>query len=352
MARVATELAIGPWVQGVRVALICPYSLDLPGGVQNQVRALAAELRSRGHEAVVVGPGVSEAPEGEIRLGKTVPTPGNGSVAPLLLNPARKRAFQTAIESADVLHVHEPALPALGWWATKSGIAQVHTFHADAPTLRGAVARQILSRLPKPAFSTAVSETAAANWGIPLQIIPNAVEVVARKIPRTPGQVVCIGRDEPRKGIDVLLAAWPAVKQAVPHAHLTLTTGGTSTNSITCVGLLTDHEKWDLLLSSEVAVAPNRFGESFGLVVAEAMAAGTPLVMSELPAFRAVAGGAAVAVPIGDSVALSTAIVALLNDPDERDRRSQAGIVAALRFGVEGVVDQYIDLFRAAAASP
>lgn len=349
MACTATELALRSGLLEVKVALVCPYSLDLPGGVQNQVRVLATELRRRGHEALVVGPGLGGAPKGELRVGSTLPMPGNGSVAPLLLNPARRKAFMTAIGSADVLHVHEPSIPALGWWAARSGIPQIHTFHADAPRRRGAIARTILGFLPRPAAATAVSVVAAANWDGDLQIVPNAVEQVDVDSERTPGQVVCIGRDEPRKGVDVLVAAWPTITEAVPWARLHLTTGAAPHPGITQHGHLSADEKWDLLTSSEVAVSPNRFGESFGLVVAEALACGTPLVMSDLPAFRAVAGKAAVAVPPGDPDALAAAVTALLKDPIERERLSTSGRQAASRFNVSAIVDQYLELYRGAA---
>jgi phosphatidylinositol alpha-mannosyltransferase len=332
----------------MKIGLICPYSLDLPGGVQHQVRFLASEIRNRGHEAVIVGPGVETAPPGEVRLGRTMSMPGNGSVAPLLLNPTRRNAFMEAIGPMDVLHVHEPALPALGWWAARSGMPQVHTFHADAPRRRGAVGRAIINWLPSPATGVAVSAVAAANWRRSLEIVPNAVEAVTLRSNRQRGQVVCIGRDEHRKGISVLVDAWPNVLKAVPHARLHLTTGADPSPGIAQHGLLSTEAKWELLASSEVAVSPNRFGESFGLVVAEALACGTPLVMSDLPAFRAVADTAAVVVPPGDAEALGAAIIALLNDPEERERRSVLGREVVKRFGVVGIVDRYLDLYQGA----
>jgi len=330
----------------VKVGLICPYSLDVPGGVQNQVRLLADELRRRGDVALVVGPGEGPSEAGEIRLGRAVAMPGNGSVARVLIHPFLKRDFLAAVSECDVLHVHEPTMPALGWWAARSGLPQVHTYHADVAASRRWLGRSVRARLPKPSSSTAVSEVAAANWGSGLALVPNAVDAPAIEVERVPGRVTLVGRDERRKGIHILLEAWPAVRQEVPHAELHLTIDGPAEAGVIKHGMVTEAEKWKLLASADVAVAPALFGESFGLVVAEALAAGTPIVLSDLEAFREVAGSAGVVVPPGDSAALGVAVTALLQNKGERLRRSRVGRSIARRFGVSEVLSQYRELYQ------
>jgi phosphatidylinositol alpha-mannosyltransferase len=187
---------------------------------------------------------------------------------------------------------------------------------------------------------------AAANWGSDLQLVPNAVAPPNIEIERVPGQVVFIGRDERRKGVQVLLDAWPIVRQEVPHAELHLTIEGLAHRGVIKHGRVTEQEKWRLLKSAEVAVAPALFGESFGLVVAEALAAGVPLVMSDLEAFKNVAGSAAVVVPAGDSDALGVAVAALLRDKGERLRRAETGRAAVSRFGITVVLTQYRKLYQ------
>ena len=332
----------------MKVGLICPYSLDVPGGVQSQVRLLADELRRRGDEALVVGPGEGTSEAGEIRVGRAVGMPGNGSVARLLIHPLLKRGFLAALNECDVLHVHEPTMPALGWWAAKSGLPQVHTYHADVAPSRRWLGRSVRAALPKPSYSTAVSAVAAANWGSELTLVPNAVGPPAMSRDRVPGRVVLIGRDERRKGIQVLLEAWPAVRKEVPHAELHLTIRGPTQPGVVKHDTVTEAKKWELLGSAEVAVAPALFGESFGLVVAEALAAGAPLVMSNLKAFRDVAGSAGVVVPAGDSTALGAAVVALLLDKEERAFRSETGRATARRFRVSEVLTQYRELYQQA----
>ncbi len=329
----------------MKVGLVCPYSLDVPGGVQSQVRLLAEEIRRRGDEALVVGSGVEAAAEGEIRLGRAVAMPGNGSVARVLIDPRVRHRFLAVLNECDVLHVHEPTMPALGWWAARSGLPQVHTYHADVARSRRWLGRSVRARLPKPSSSTAVSTVAAVNWGTGLSVIPNAVAPLNINTDRVPGRVVLIGRDERRKGIQILLEAWPTVRRQVPDAELHLTIDGPSEPGVIKHGTITEEEKWGLLSSAQVAVAPALFGESFGLVVAEALAAGTPLVMSDLKAFKDVAGPAGVTVPAGDSVALGVAVAALLLDSQEQASRSEAGLAAVQRFRVAEVMNQYRSLY-------
>lgn len=296
----------------MRIGLVSPYDLDAPGGVQGQVLGLAHHLADRDHEVVVVGPGAAA----DRRVGRVVAVPANGSVAPLGIGRIRP-----ALADRDVVHVHEPLQP-LGWAALGVQRPTVATFHADPPgwvASLTAAAAPIVRRRLRHTILTAVSDVAAARWeaiGLRARRIPNGVDVagVAPDRPE-PGRVVFVGRDEPRKGLDVLVEAWGIVRRTHGNAELVVVgsdrDAGPGSRSL---GRVADPVKWTVLAGSAVACVPATHGESFGLVLVEAMAAGCAVVASDIPAFRAVAGEAAAYVPVGDAPALAAAITRLLDD--------------------------------------
>ena len=341
----------------MRVALVCPYDLGRFGGVQEQVLLLGRWLADQGHDVTTIGPGGAA---GTVGVGATVPIRINRSVAPVSLDPRAGARVRAAVAGADVVHVHEPFVPFVSTAARRSGpgVAKVATFHADpSPFVRGAYrraafpARRLLDRYE---VVTAVSPVAASAIGglAPARLIPNAVDVAAyRPEPGDPSQVAFVGRDEPRKGLDVLVAAWPQVMARVPGAHLTVNVKRPDLDGVSFVGRLGDDEKRRLLERASVFCAPNLGGESFGIILVEAMAAGCAVVASGLPAFAHVLGAAGVLVKPGDVDGLADAIASLLLDGARRRRLQEAAIASSGRFAIEVVGPAYVSAYEDAVAA-
>lgn len=268
-----------------------PYSLDTPGGVGTHVRGLARWLRDRGHHVAVIAPGTTQPGAGEILLGRAVDLPFNGSVAQLALRPAQARRAVAAIETADVVHVHEPLTPGIAFAAARAARALVVTHHASytpgplAPLLR------LRSAVIRPAVRIAVSEAAADTaecaTGHRPHVIPNAIELPPSPAPRAhPPVVAFLGRlDERRKGY----AVFTGLAGRIPGVELVaIGPGGRGAAGIRELGVLSDSARARELGRASVVVAPNLFGESFGLILIEALAHGATLAASDLPQFRSV----------------------------------------------------------------
>jgi phosphatidylinositol alpha-mannosyltransferase len=357
----------------VRIGLVSAYALDVPGGVQDQVLGLARHLTAAGHEVRVLAPGPAVA--GSTSAGPAVPVPGNGSVARLAPVVGRTRVRRW-VAGLDVVHLHEPLAPGVGQAvfrvAARGGPPLVATVHACSDSALLAVAAPVLRRrLRLAAQVTAVSRHAAATLariGVAAdELVPNAVDVPgASGRGGRPGEratVVAVGRlAEPRKGIDVLLAAWPAVRRAT-GAELVLVGPGRPRGArvlpdgVRLAGRVPDAERDALVGAAGVVVAPHRGGESFGLVVAEAMAWGRPVVASDLPPFADLlaagpAGDAAgLLVPPGHPGALADALVRVLTDPGLGARMGAAGRVCAARFAWPAIVPRYVVVYRRAVTT-
>lgn len=342
----------------MRVAIVCPYDLGLPGGVQQQCLELARHLEATGDDAVVVGPGSGP---GTVNVGSSLSVPANRSRVPLTLDPRCWSRLESATRSAEVVHLHEPFIPLVGWGALRLHQPTVLTFHADpAGWTRGLyrLAAGPLGRLVEGRPLTAVSPVAASalpdRWGEP-ELIPNGIDVGAYRadVTRNPQRVAFLGRDDPRKGLDVLLGAWPAIRRRFPAAELVVM-GANRPDPLPGVsfrGRVDDEEKRRLLAGAGVFVAPNLRGESFGIVVAEAMAAGCAVVASDLPAFRHVLDGRGTLVPPGDGTALAEAVQLRLSDPSESERDGRSGRASAGRFDWPRVVAGYRSMYESALAS-
>jgi len=363
MAHGLAQLAVRPGAASMKVAVVCPYDIGVPGGVQAQVLGLTRFLRGSGEEAWVVAPGNLSDSRLPIRsVGSSLSIRANDSVAPLALDPRVSGRVRAAVADADVVHIHEPFIPVVSWAALRSNSAQVLTFHADPPRWAAAVytaGRPALERIVRRAGAvTAVSPVAAAplrRLGIEPVIVPNAVglpEGVPDLIGRGP-TVSFVGRDEPRKGLDVLLAAWPEVVGAVPDAHLSVISRdrGAAVPGVTYHPDVTDGQRDEMLADSAVFVAPNRRGESFGITVAEAMAQGCAIVASDLPAFRHVGGEALTYVPPGDPRALADAVSQLLIDEPRRVALGQTAASTAQRYGWQAVGEVYVEMYHNAVHS-
>jgi phosphatidylinositol alpha-mannosyltransferase len=336
-----------PSTGGLRVGLVCPYSVEAPGGVQSHVLGLARHLVEQGHEAFVLAPGELPSAWQHIldgrfsNAGAAVPLRYNGSVARVNFGPvsaARVRRWLRR-HRFDLVHVHEPVTPSialLALWAAEQPV--VATFHTATPrsrsmSLAGGVLGPVIEKLDA---SIAVSETArlvvVRHLGRDAVVIPNGFRFAdfARTPRRNTGsgrrRLVFLGRaDEPRKGLDVLLAALPAIRQAVPGLEVVIAGRGGRALPAGCkgLGLVTEAEKADLLGSADVFVAPHRSRESFGLVLLEAMASGAPVVAADLVPFvdllgPTVAGGpsAGALFPTGDHRALARSVIGVLRQPD------------------------------------
>jgi phosphatidylinositol alpha-mannosyltransferase len=340
----------------MKVALVCPYAFEAHGGVQDQVTRLVRWLGAAGHEAWAVAPG-DAGPPGTRSVGSWRSVRANRSAAPIAIDPRIIRRVAEAVAGADVVHVHEPFMPMVSLGAVLAATPPVvGTFHADPGTfarnayrIADPVVRRVASRI---AVATAVSEVAAsAVPAIPaMRIIPNGIDLedYAVNDAVVPGRVVFIGRDDPRKGLDVLLQAWPRILRDVPGASLRIIGADRPSGpaGVTFLGRVDETTKRTELGKAAVVAAPNTGGESFGIVVLEAMAAGRAIVAADLKAFRGVAGDTVRWSPVGDPVALGRAVADLLADPEGRARLGAAARERAASFSGTVVARSYLIAYR------
>jgi len=347
----------------VRIGIVCPYSFDVPGGVQNHVRDLAETLIGLGHQVSVVGPADDDAalPPYVVSAGRAVPVPYNGSVARLAFGPLSAARVRRWLASGrfDVLHVHEPFSPSLSMLAVLSARGPVvATFHTAMTRSRALVAAQGVLQLVSEKITgrIAVSELArkvqVEHLGNSAWEIPNGVDVArfatAEPLPGWPGDggaVGFLGRfTESRKGFPLLRDAFALVAADRPGLRLLVAGRGDSDDvvedlpadireRIVFLGMVSDVDKARMLRSVDVYVAPNTGGESFGMILTEAMAAGTPVVASDLDAFRRVLDGgrAGCLFPNGDVKALADNLAQLLDSPALRAdlaARARAAVAA------------------------
>lgn len=342
----------------VRVAVVCPYAFDAHGGVQDQVARIVGWLRRAGHEAWAVAPG-AQGPEGTRHVGGFVSVRANRSRAPLALSPMVVRRVAAAVADADVVHIHEPFMPMVSLGAMLAATPpKVGTFHADPSRLGRGFYRGgswILNRLARRlSATTAVSEVAAHALGslVDPTIVPNGIDLADYAVhgPRVSGRVLFIGRDDRRKGLDVLLEAWPVIRQQSIGAtlHVIGVDRPAAIDGVSYLGRVSEELKREELGAAEVVAAPNRGGESFGIVVLEGLASGCAVVASELDAFRAVAGDAAAYVPVGDSARFAAQISKILGSEALRNQMAGAGVDRALAFESRQVLAGYLAAYESA----
>lgn len=340
----------------MRVAVVCPYDFGAFGGVQTVVSDLVRRLRSGGDDAFAVGPGVSA--DLGVDVGRAVRVPGNGSDAPIALGPMVRGRVREAVSDCDVVHVHEPLMPMTSTTALGAGRPCVATFHAAVAPWTARLYRALDGvgvRLLRNAALTAVSPLAVASlpdtWA-PVTIIPNGIEVASFRmdVPKVPGRIAMVGRDEPRKGIDVMLRALPAIRAAHPAAELHVVGAERApADGVVFHGRVRDREKREILASSQIYVAPHLGGESFGIVLAEAMAAGCAVVASDLAAFRSVGGDAARYVAAKDPAALAREVDRLLAAPSDIHTLSEAGADRVEMFDWSVIVARYRSMYETVA---
>jgi phosphatidylinositol alpha-mannosyltransferase len=365
--------ALTPYSAEVRIGLVCPYSLTLPGGVQGQVLGLARSLRAAGHEARVLGPCDGPPPDaGVTPLGNCIPLAANGSVAPIAPDlPCALRTIRALRdEDFDVVHLHEPMVP--GPCMTAGLLASsplVGTFHAAGTSASykwaGGPLRWLASRLDRRcAVSEDARRLAEAHLAGSYELVFNGIEVerFAKATPEpTDGRTILfLGRHEPRKGLAVLLDAMAALPADVrlwvasdgpETARLQAATAGDP--RIEWLGRLDDDEKARRLRAADAFCAPSLHGESFGVVLLEAMAAGTPIVASDLPGYRNVArpGVEALLVPPGDAGAVAAALHEVLTSVGCAEALVAAGEARAEALSMDHLAERYLDLYSELVAA-
>ncbi|GGS48716.1 GDP-mannose-dependent alpha-(1-2)-phosphatidylinositol mannosyltransferase [Actinokineospora fastidiosa] len=372
-------LASGPSAQRLRVGIVCPYSFDVPGGVQAHVVDLARALRGLGHSVDVLAPADDDTPVPDFvqPAGRALGIPYNGSVARLSFGPlsfARVRRWIRE-HDFDVLHLHEPTAPSLSMLALMVADGPiVATFHTSTPRSRTLSAFQMVLQpfLEKVTARIAVSALArrvqVEHLGGDAVEIPNGVDVAffrdADPLPGYPRgcSVGFVGRyDEPRKGMPVLLEALRPLAAEFPELRLVVVGRGDAAElrkaagpvRVELLGQVDDREKASMLRGIDVYCAPNTGGESFGIILTEAMAAGTAVAASDLDAFRRVLddGRAGVLTPVGDAPALTEALRSLLSDPERRAAVAAEGHRRVAAYDWSVVAAQVLRVYEQAVAA-
>lgn len=366
----------------MRIGMVCPYSFDVNGGVQSQVLQLAEVMRERGHYVSVLAPSSPHVklPDYVVSGGKAVPIPYNGSVARLRFGPATHRMVKRWLAAGDfdVLHLHEPNAPSLSLLALM--IAEgpiVATFHTSTTkSLSLSVFQGILRPWNEKIMGRIAVSDLARRWqiealGSDAVQIPNGVDIASfASAPLLPGYprpgktVLFLGRfDEPRKGMAVLLAALPALVERFADIEILVVGRGDEAElreeaadlagHLKFLGQVDDAEKASALRSADVYCAPHTGGESFGIVLVEAMAAGTPVVASNLDAFRRVLedGAAGRLVPVEDPAALAGALIDVLSDDALRAGYVDAASDAVRKYDWDVVADDILLVYETVAGS-
>lgn len=357
----------------LRIGLVCPYSWEVPGGVQSHVVGLARHLRESGHAVSVLAPGTPPEVDGLdahqlCSSGGDVPVPYNGGVARVSFGPLSGARVRRWLRHGafDLLHLHEPVAPnvaLLALWATD--VPVVATFHAAHPrsrsrALTGAALQSSIDKIDVAlAVSPTAREVVRTHLGRDAAVVPNGLRLadfsprpVAGAARAQAPRLVFLGRlDEARKGLSVLLRALPALRREFPELEVVLAGPGRHRlpTGVRHVGVVSETGKAALLRSADVFVAPHRERESFGIVLLEAMASGAPVVAADLPAFAdllARPGEAALGelFPAGDTAALAAAVARVLRRPD-RLRVARARD-AARHYDWSVVGGQLVEVYR------
>ncbi len=356
----------------MRVALACPYAWDVPGGVQGHVAELAEHLRERRHVVVVLAPAARRVDDPGVRVvGRTIRVPYGGSVAPISPSPGTFREVRNELRrfSPDLVHVHEPFTPSASMFAALAARAPVvATFHSGIDRSRlldlaWPVLRLVDGRITE---RIAVSERAAAfvgaRSGHAYHIIPNGIDVArfgtARAAELGPGsKLLFVGRLDVRKGFPVAVAAFRELASERPDIRLLVVGDGHERGAVdllppeirsrvSMLGTVANAELPGIHAAADVFVAPSLGGESFGIVLVEAMAAGLPVVASRIPGYAEVLGDVGVLVPPRDPSALAEAVRAVLDDLEHLRAMGEAGRARAADYDWGTVTDRIEVVYR------
>ncbi len=369
-------------MRSLKIGIVCPYGWDTPGGVQIHIKELSQWLIAKGHEVSVLAPVTDEGSQIEpwvVSAGRPISIPYNGAVAKVIFGPLASSRVKQWIANGnfDLLHLHEPAIPSLSLLAGWAGDGpMVATFHAAANPQKvanaiGTMLDPLIERITaKIAVSEIARETLKDRFNTEAVVIPNGIDtskfegIGVRSEWALPNTLGFIGRfDEPRKGLAVLLAAIPKIVLEVPNLRILVAGPGNPSDfdklvppelreRITFLGRISEIEKAQFFKSISLYIAPNTGSESFGIILAEAMAARTPIVASDLPAFNKLLddgrSGAIFASENSDDLAQT--ILVLLSNATKRDEIAIAGYEKAKSFDWNSVGDQILSVYEIALA--
>ncbi|HEX2102081.1 MAG TPA: flippase-like domain-containing protein [Solirubrobacteraceae bacterium] len=378
----------------MRIALVSPYSWTYPGGVTRHIEALATQFRLEGHDVRVLSPfdpddrlslrlhrgarpEAREQPDWLISLGRTIGVESNGAVSNLAPTPTALTTLRNELRAfrPDVVHIHEPPAPTVGYDAVDATVAPlVGTFHCYSENAfshgiaNGAFGvRRKLQRLHvRIAVSEAAAWTGRRFYGGRYRVIPNGVELPAAVAPKAPGagrplRLAFVGQAVERKGLPVLLRAFEALREHVA-VELVLVGAGPADvaplmldqTGVHALGKVSDERKHAALAEADLLVAPSLGGESFGMVLTEAFAAGTPVVASDIAGYRDVVrhGRDGLLVERGDPTALAEALRDLALDPPRRARMVDHAAERARRYAWPTVAAEVLGAYEDAIAMP
>jgi phosphatidyl-myo-inositol alpha-mannosyltransferase len=364
----------------LRIAIVAPYDLSAPGGINNQIRAQAAALRRRGHDAQVFGPASSAPTNGERSLGRTVSVSFGGTESGIGLDPRAYAAVGRMLrEPFDIIHVHEPLTPLVPWLvllrANTPLVGTFHVYREDPHRFYAAFGRwlrPLMRRLSaRIAVSDAARRTVAAHFPDAFEIVPNGIDVGRFSEPRPrPAvmpldrkHVLFVGRLEPRKGVETLIRAMPLVAQRTSHATLLVVGDGPDRPAledlarrldapVRFAGRVDDDCLPACFQAADIVCSPALGGESFGIVLLEAMACGKAIVASRIDGYAELlepAGCARLFTP-GDVDELARELTWLLAMPERRDELGQRGAAAATAFDSDAIAGQLETIYRRVVA--
>jgi phosphatidylinositol alpha-mannosyltransferase len=360
----------------LKIGIVCPYSWDTPGGVQNHIRDLAEFLIAAGHQVSVLAPAIDESqlPDYVVNAGKPIAIPYNGAVARVLFGPVAFSRVRQWISNGefDLLHLHEPAIPSislLACWAADGPM--VGTFHAAAKRQKiifaiGPILEPAIEKLTaRIAVSEAARLTLTDHLDTDAVVIPNGIYASryrdGKAEEKWQGNTIgFIGRfEEPRKGLSVLLEALPVIARFAPDVKVFVAGPGDPTeveksidpqlrHRFTFLGKISEQEKANFMSSVSLYVAPNTGGESFGIILAEALAGGACVVASDIPAFEDLLGHGEFGALFKseDSTDLAKVIIDLLRDEKKRSELASAGRKRGQSFDWEIIAQQIYSVYE------
>ena len=365
-------------LQKLRIGLVCPYGWDTPGGVQNHVRDLAEYLISKGHFVSVLAPVINEdaIPDYVTSAGKPISIPYNGAVARILFGPIAFARVKSWISDGefDLLHLHEPAIPSislLACWAAEGPL--VGTFHAAAKRQMaifaiGPILEPVIEKLTaRIAVSEAARLTLTEHLETDAVVIPNGIYADRYRDGRvraawSGNTLGFIGRfEEPRKGLAILLEALPIIARFAPDVRVLVAGPGDSKevqeqidpqlrHRFEFLGKISEQDKADFLSSVSIYIAPNTGGESFGIILAEALAGGAAVVASDIPAFDSLLGGGKYGALFSseNSQELAKVVIDLLRDNKKRSEQAARGKEYAQKFDWDVVAEDIFSIYEMA----